>query len=173
MKLVAALFALFALMPLASIAQDDTKVLVPKSMLTQDQIDNATKGDLKSNVHEWAGLGKEVGEAVNQSLSAVTDQANTFAKTGVGKLTVLLVVWKVIGDQAVHLLVGLLELLVFLPLWIWSYRSTCVSRRFKIEKGKYVVKEYDRGSGDISPRSWHGILIGGLVLVFFITLFAY
>lgn len=80
MKLPALLLAFLFCLP--AFAQDENKVLVPKSMLTEKQLAEAEKGDLKTNVHEWAGLGREVGEAVNSSLSAITEQANAFAKTG-------------------------------------------------------------------------------------------
>jgi uncharacterized membrane protein len=166
------LLAFCALMAIGARAQDSEKVLVPKSILTPEQLDEATKGDLKTNVHEWAGLGKEVGEAVNQSLSAITEQANTFAKTGVGKLTVILVVWKVIGDQAVHVLFGLVELLVFLPLWIWSYRRTCLTRRFQVEKGKWQVVEY-KPTGEFTMRMAHLLTIAGITAMVLVTVFSY
>ena len=153
-------------------AQDENHVLVPRSLLTPEQLEKATHGDLKTNVHEWAGLGKEVGEAVNSSLSAITEQSNAFAKTGVGKLTVVLVVWKVIGDEVVHIVFGLLELAIFLPLWIWSYRRTCLSHRVKIEKDKWQVVDY-RPSGDFNPRIVHALVIVVLVGTILVTVFAY
>lgn len=146
---------------------------IPESMLTQDQKAKLTNRDVPRDVHEWVGIGKEVGEAVNTSLNAITDNANKFAQTGVGRLTVLLVIWKVVGDEIVHLTAGVLELLIFLPLWIWSYRRTCISRRVKIAKDQWQVIEYKVGSGDFTPRIMHTLAIFALVFVFLATVFSY
>ena len=37
---------------------------------------------LQKKCHKWAGIGDEIGKAVNSSLSAVTTQANNFGQTG-------------------------------------------------------------------------------------------
>lgn len=73
---------------------------------------------------KWVGLGNEVGNAVNSSLSAITTQTANFAGTTVGKVTMALVIWKVVGDDLSGYVLGLLWLIVFLPLWVWSYRTT-------------------------------------------------
>lgn len=153
-------------------AQDDDKILVPRSILTSDQIAKAKSTDLRTNVHEWAGLGKEVGEAVNASLSAVTTQANAFAQTGVGKLTVILVVWRVLGDQLIHVAFGVLELLIFLPAWFWSYRKTCIARRIESEKGKYTVVDY-LPRGEFTPRMAHALAAMMIIAVILTTVFSY
>lgn len=161
--------------------QQDEKVTVPKSMLTQDQISQLNQNNIKNNVSSWAGVGKEVGEAVNSSLSAITTQTNNFAQTGVGKVTVAIVVWKVLGDQIVHLVFGLIEMVVFLPLWIWSYRRTCLDRRIKVKGGFFsndkeweVVKYKDNyGMDDFTPRIGHWITIAVIVLVIILTVFSF
>jgi len=148
------------------------KVTVPKSMLTQEQLSQLNQKNLRENVSGWAGVGKEIGEAVNSSLQAVTTQSNNFAQTGVGKLTVILVVWKVIGDEFLHVAVGLLELVIFLPVWIWSYRRTCITRSFTMPDKTVKVIEYT-WKGEFSPRSVHMVLLLGMVGVFLTTTFSY
>lgn len=43
----------------------------------------------------YMGIGRELGEAVNSSLSAITEQSNKFANTSVGHLVIFIVLFKV------------------------------------------------------------------------------
>src|SRR5271157_4940498 len=106
--------------------QPEEQVSVPKSMLTKDQLDAIAQQNMKDKVErygKWVGIGHEVGQAVNESLSAITTQANNFAQTPVGKWTIVVVIYKVIGQQLTGLIIGVGTLLIGLPLWIWSYRK--------------------------------------------------
>lgn len=162
-------------------AQEEKMVSIPESKLTEQQRaelqkENATA--MLGTAHGWVGIGKEVGEAVNSSLSAVTVQADNFSKTGVGKLTVALVVWKVIGDQAVHLLGGMIELLVFVPIFLWSYRKSCMSRRvlvaseglFKKKTWQYIEYEKNR---EFTARNGHCLILAVFTIVWVLTVFTY
>jgi len=118
-------------------------VVMKKSDLTPDQLSKIQQQKADADIDQrisrygkWVGLGKEIGTAVDSSLNAITNQAEHFAKTGVGQVTVGLVIWKVLGDQVVHILGGVVELLVFLPLWIWSYRKFCLPHRILTEKAQ-------------------------------------
>jgi hypothetical protein len=162
------------MLPAAVFAQDpNDKVTVPKSMLTQDQLAELRRKNIGDNVVGWAGVGKEIGEAVNSSLQAVTVQSNNFAQTSVGKLTVVLVIWKVIGSEFVHIVTGLLELLIFIPLWIWSYRRTCITRAIKMPDKTVKIFEYSKQGYECTPRMAHMFLMMGIVVVFLFTTFAY
>ena len=57
---------------------------------------------------EWAGMGKEIGVAVREGLTAVKDVAVDFSKTEVGHFTMALIAWKVVGEDITGLFVGLL-----------------------------------------------------------------
>lgn len=192
---VAMLCAATPIMAQQSQTSDDT-VVVKKSDLTPEQLAKVQQQNADASIDEriqrygkWVGLGKEVGIAVNSSLGAITDQADHFSKTGVGKLTIALVVWKVLGDQAVHIMAGTVELLVFLPLWIWSYRKFCISHRVLVEKGpgffgqkkwQVVAPFSDRGYDEEELHDttemvlWvHWGLLAVLTIVWLITVFSY
>jgi muconolactone delta-isomerase len=73
----------------------DSMVAVPASLLTADQKAQMEVAATQAKIQtygKWVGLGKEVGEAVNSSLAAVTDQTARFADTKVGKVTMALVI---------------------------------------------------------------------------------
>jgi hypothetical protein len=150
---------------------DEEKVTVPRSMLTQNQIKTL---DEQGSAGKWVGLGKEIGEAVNSSLQAITTQTSNFSQTKVGKLTMVLVVWKMLGNEIIHLTVGFLMLLIFIPLWIWSYRKTCITRSIKTGKDTYEKIEYKPGQyDDMTPRIAHTLMMCGFLITFFITVFSY
>jgi len=64
---------------------------------------------------EWAGMGKEIGVAVKEGLSALTSEVEKVSKTDVGKLTMFIIAWKVIGDDAKALIFGPI-LMIFITL---------------------------------------------------------
>ena len=182
MKRFAAVSLLLALMFLALpvfAQQQEEQVSIPKSMLTKDQLDAIAQQNLKDKVErygKWVGIGHEVGQAVNESLSAITTQANNFAQTPVGKWTIVVVIYKVIGQQLTGLIIGVGTLLIGLPLWIWSYRkylphrivtertydtSNKWSRRVTSEKYQVVMNQ------DNDAANWYR----GFHFVFLIPLF--
>ena len=155
-------FALMLAIPMA--AQDTvTMVMVPKNTLTPQQKQVVEV----QSAREWVGLGKEVGEAINSSLAAVTDQTSRFADTKVGRLTVALVVWKVIGAEIVHFVIaGILFFLIF-PVIIWSMRKYVAHKYLKTEKfdekGKCISKEWGETSTNSDGVASHYGLIFALI----------
>lgn len=166
MKTLLVVLLLFQTMALAQ--QNEETVSIPRSQLTEQQKAQYAQDKTRS----WVGMGKEIGEAVNSSMQAITTQSNNFAQTPVGKLTVLIVIWKVVGDQLLHVVGALLELLIFVPIWIWSYRRTCMTRRNKTGKDTWQVVEY-QPRGDFPARSVHFAAIAALIGIFLVTMFTY
>lgn len=84
---------------------------------------------------EWVGIGKEIGIAVNDGLEAVTEQASNFADTTPGKITIAVIVWKVIGQELMGFIVGIPLLITITWLFVWAWRA--------LYRGKFVVSGYD------------------------------
>lgn len=86
---------------------------------------------------------EEISKALGAGLAETAKQlgiaANDFAKTPVGKLTTLLIVWHFIGTQLIHTIFGFLWLAATIPTWIWMYR-----RQFFTKTTTY----YDKNSVD-------------------------
>jgi hypothetical protein len=115
----------FTVAPAMAQQQSEETVSVPKSMLNKDQLDALAAKDIQDKIEhygKWVGVGHEVGVAVNESLTAVTTQANNFAQTPVGKWMMFIVIWKVIGHDLMGFALGALIIIIGLPIWIWSYR---------------------------------------------------
>lgn len=145
-------------------------ITVPKSSLTPQQ----QLSQQQQEVHSWVGIGKEVGDAVNSSLQAITTQSNNFAQTNVGRITVAVVIWKIMGDQLIHILGTIVEIMIFLPIWLWSFRRMCFTKRIKTGKDTWQVVEYKWQNHDCpSPRVTHILCAIPLLGIILITAFSY
>lgn len=182
---LAFLFFLLAIFCFAYIAKADepkeemVTITVPKSSLTPQQQEVTKQQEVKG----WVGIGKEIGDAVNSSLSAVTTQSNNFAHTPVGILTAAVVIWKLLGGDLVHIFGGILFALTITPLWIWSYRRMCLPRRVltkeTINPDKTKIREWDIVNGNISNGDLEGWIAGHwggaclIVIITLVTIFSY
>jgi len=98
---------------------------------------------------QWVGVGGEIGSAVEEGLTAVVDVADKFGKTDVGKFTLVMIAWKVMGTDLVRIFLGLLFIGMFTWLLIYSFKRTCIDRRVVIKEQnpgfmKYPkLKEYE------------------------------
>jgi len=110
----------------------------------------------------WVGVGGEVGTAIKEGLTAVVEVADKFGNTDVGKFTMVMIAWKVIGKDLVRIVLGLIFIAVFTWLLIYSFKRTCVERRVLVKNTnpgflRYPkVKEYEI----IEPRFGNGEGLG-------------
>ena len=121
----------------------------------------------------WVGVGGEVGTAIKEGLTAVVDVADQFGKTDVGKFTMYMVAWKVIGKDIVRIVLGLIFIAVFTWLLIYSFKRTCLERRILVETKNAGFMRYpkERKYEIIEPRFGDGEGLGAirvLHLVFFL-----
>jgi hypothetical protein len=105
-------------------ATDDETITVKKSSLSPGELSKLETQEKIESYGKWVGMGNEVGKAVNSSLGALTTNADKFAKTGVGKFTMFMVAWKVLGADLIQLLIGLLLFVVGLPILLWIYKTS-------------------------------------------------
>ena len=138
-----------------------TKVGDPKAYLTPEQLVKY-EADLKiaelekkvTTYGNWVGVGGEVGIAVKEGLTAVVDVADKFGKTDVGKFTLLMVAWKVMGVDLVRIVLGFIFLILITWLFVMVYKNTYIPKRILIENPglfKYP-KKYDV----LEPEHWEG-----------------
>lgn len=85
-----------------------------------------TKPTAVETVSKYAGLGKEIGqimrEAVqsfDQGMTVTEEHIYKFLNTTTGKLTMAIIVWKVMGHDIVSMAVGTILLIAFV---IWAYK---------------------------------------------------
>jgi len=133
-------------------AQTTTKPS-PEQYLTADQL-SKYQSDLKvaelekklQTYGNWVGVGGEIGIAVKEGLSAVVDVSEQFSKTDVGKFTMIMIAWKVMGKDVVKIFIGLFFLITSLLITYKSLRKIILGFNRKV-KGNglqfWKPKEYE------------------------------
>ena len=109
---------------------------------------------------KWAGMGKEIGVAAREGLTAVKDVTLEVADTNVGKTVLWLIIWNVAGRDAVGIIIGLLFGIIGTFLITKSYFRSFSNKRLETKTGFFLwpKKEYVYFSpieywGDESNRS--------------------
>lgn len=134
-------------------------------------LDNLTP----EKVDKYAQMGKGLGIAINEGLSAVTKNVEQFSQTSAGKWLMVLITWKVMGEDAIGLArtaiqwcIGGFLLAVGIPFWIWLVKRNCVNRPIvKIEKTGFWTKNIIY-SNDRLPIHEEWILVYGLCFLAFL-----
>jgi hypothetical protein len=119
---------------------------------------------------DWVGVGGEVGQAIEEGLSAVVGVADQFGKTDVGKFTMVLIAWKVMGHDIVRILLGIAFFAVLVTLLRRFYRNTIADHKVLTKRTpqgfwKRNINEYEivESKLDGDEQAW---LTVGLVAAF-------
>lgn len=170
MKKLAILFTIFAILIIAccpkvnaqTVNPEPEKVVVNKSDLTTTQLlkieSDAKIAELQKKLEtygNWVGVGGEIGTAVKESLLAVVDVADKFGSTKVGKFTLVMVAWKVMGKDIVRIGLGLLLILVVTIFVFINYRKNFTTRKVRIKGNTlafWIPREYEL----VEPKTYEG-----------------
>lgn len=77
---------------------------------TQQQITNISN----VSTSKYVGLGKEIGEAINSSLNSIEKHAISFSNTKLGRITVFVLLWKLLYSDIVRGAIGITLLILFI-----------------------------------------------------------
>jgi hypothetical protein len=149
---------------------------VDMTQLTETQKAEIMKiiNNKESPASEWArnfkGIGKEIGEALNETARALTINVNEFAKTPVGNLTTVLLVYKIIGKEVIRLIIATLAWIIISSLILWSFYKFHVPYRVveedpttKTKKIRFIQKyEFKTNEARVTSASMHAICFGVL-----------
>lgn len=131
-----------------SVAQtQEQTVSIPVSQLTEQQKQTINTQQTVQTASQWVGLGKEIGEAFNGALSALTKNASDFATTDLGRFAMFMVAFKIIGPIIIGTVLWLL-ITIILSFFYYSYIRKNVFNRTEIEfeklddKGKVIERTY-------------------------------
>lgn len=150
------------------------------------EVQNEVKSKLET-AGEYAKFGHEIGVAVNETLVALTEQADKFSGTKVGQWAMILVTWKVMAKDALDLanmLFGYVigsAILFFGPLLtLWSYRNHCISRQVLASKDatgktyKTYVPHADANAKQWDVDNWacfHAFILGCVIILGLLVIF--
>lgn len=155
-------------------AQTPSKVGNPEAYMTPEQL-----AKYQSDMHiaelqkkldtygNWVGVGSEVGIAVKEGLMAVVDVADKFGGTDVGKFTIVMVAWKVMGKDVIRIVLGIIFLIIITFLFLMIYKNLYKNERKLIKKPALfdfsTPKEYQVIEKD---TTWDGYIAVQIVMLF-------
>lgn len=153
MKKILFLFSMFIVLFISAQAQQPQTKQVgdPSTYLTVEQLAkynaDIQTAELQKKLEtygNWVGVGGEIGNAIKEGLTAVVDVADKFGNTDVGKFTLVMVAWKVIGKDIVRIVLGFIFIALFTWLLIFSFKRTCLDRRILIENTNTGFLKYPK-----------------------------
>ena len=129
-----------------------TKEQVAKLQLNAEQMKSSKSVDMAK---EYVELGEMIGKALGSTAREMNVAVNDFAQTPVGKLSMVLIIWKVIGREGLHYLVGSLIMIIGLWMWVYYFRRLCFIQSIEYGTGWWIFRAkkiiyIDKPSDDIN-----------------------
>ena len=130
----------------------------------------------EDKVEKWVKIGSNIGQGLAGAAKEVGVAVNDFATTPVGKLTMMLIVWHMIGAQLIHVFGGVMIWIVGIAIirHMVARAYPCkitYSKEVKNIFGNYVVEKSEPiAINDGNAAGWlfaYGIvLVAGLIAIF-------
>lgn len=118
---------------------DDELVTVPKRYVSSEGLQHQQNPNPKGQ--EWIGIGKEIGIATREGLTAVVDTAEKFGSTKVGTFVMVMIAWKIMAKDVLGIIIGIPIMLGGVALWVWTMKRLFFGYRVLVKRdGK--LKEY-------------------------------
>ena len=174
-----------ALTPLAAAAEISSDGLTPsqraeiEAQVAQTKAQNLSGNSSTSAaqaVTEWVEVGKGLGSGLAAGAKEMGVVVNDFAKTDVGRFTMFVIFFKVMGSTIIHLVAGFLWFAIMGGIWayyfskLWApanvvieYNTEGKKTKKTITKNPLVYNQYDEGRLD--GYRFIGVGIGALIAV--------
>ncbi len=94
-------------------------------------------------LNEWADVGLKVGQALSSICKELSIGVNDFIQTPVGKLTMVLIVWKVVGIELWNIVGGITVWVAMMSLVWYSFRFFHMTKK---------ITTYDHGNPKMVAR---------------------
>lgn len=131
------------------------------------------------NLNKWVEVGKGMGIAIAEVAQHVGMAADKFLESSAGKITLALIIWKVIGTDLVHVFGGIAFMLVFIPMWFYFFKRICLVKSIRYLKptdGYKTIKEYEFCPSDDDyvngTRAIMLLVLALIVVVGLVTIFS-
>ena len=129
----------------------DETITVNKEDLPKDLLEKIELENKVETYGSWIGLGKEIGTAVDSSLSALTENSVKLSETDIGKTAIFIVVWKLLWVDILQLVVGAVLMIIVTGFSVHIYRTSIQPQSvLKCKKGdenfyemKSPIAKYD------------------------------
>ena len=119
-------------------AQEE-QIVIKKSDIPKELLEKIQLEQKMDTYGKWVGLGKEIGEAVDGSLNALSENAVELSETNIGKMAIFLVLWKFLFMDIVQIGVGICFIII-VTITMASVYSKCIKPRTVLESKKGDVE---------------------------------
>ncbi len=130
----------------------------------------------EEKVEKWVKIGSQVGQGLAGAAKEVGIAVNDFAKTPVGQLTMMLIVWHMIGGVLVHIFGGILIMVI--GLWfiyfmfkraypdriVYSKEHKNIFGNFAVESVQRTPVQDDNAAGWLFAAAI--VILAGLITIF-------
>lgn len=103
---------------LTDLTQEQKALLV----IEAEKMRSKSSEDIAANLSEYAEIGQKYGIALVATAKELGVAADELLDTTVGKVGLILIIWKVAGESLLGLVFGLSWLITMLPLWIFYFK---------------------------------------------------
>jgi hypothetical protein len=130
----------------------------------------------EEKVEKWVKIGSQIGQGLAGAAKELGVAVNDFAKTPVGQLTMMLIVWHMVGGVIVHILGGMLVIVVGLSAIRFMFNRAypmrvTYSKEHKNIFGNFVVEKVEKTPvQDDNAAGWLFacaiVILAGLITIF-------
>ena len=90
---------------------------------------SSTSASIRTEATEWAAIGANIGNAMVSAAREIGVAANDFSQTSLGKITTIIIAYKIIGRDILGVIVGTAILVCLSGLGIWVIFGPCLGNR--------------------------------------------
>jgi hypothetical protein len=132
----------------------------------------------EEKVEKWVKIGSQVGQGLAGAAKELGVAVNDFSKTPVGQLTMMLIVWHMVGGVLVHIFGGLLIMVVGLSFIYFMFKRAypdkiTYSKEHKNIFGNFVVESAQRTAVDDENAAGWLFAAAIVILVGTVTIFTF
>ena len=165
---------------------DESQLRVYQQLKQQMNTNSSTLENLTpEKIDKYAQIGKAFESAFKECWSTISTDTERFAQSSAGKWVMVMVTWKIMGDDAINLVshtirfgVGSFLLVVGIPFFIYIFRRNCVQIPLLKSKTRVafltVKREYEGMSEPIHSYSAgiYGVVFAVFIGIISIIMFA-
>lgn len=149
----------------SGLTQDQIRSLQTQAEALRTQTNKSDVDQTLDSVQKYVEVGKGIGAGLGEAARSLNIAVNEFAVSPVGKWTLVLITYKVVGQDIIGLVMGLLWFAVFIPLWAYYFKRICLYQSIteEMNNGKVVKRHYQ----GYSPKDDHvlGYRIGFCIVM--------
>lgn len=105
----------------------------------------ATKATTLQDVSEYAVVGKHVAGAIIATAGELGKTVDEVMNTLTGKIVIGVVIWKVVGQDILGVVVGVIWLMTMIPAWIYFFNRMCLDYSFEYHENGKLKQKVRRG----------------------------